>query len=191
MVIEASPWAFWRHHACEVVLFAVLAAPVLAIRPSVGNIVAVVVFFVAYFGFSFLSDMRTRLRVDEDGVEYLAGGRDQVFIAWNETARIVPRRFRWWTAEDAIVFLDGGDRPLLVAGISMFAPADLDALEGAARAYVPVDSPVILSPFTGRADGERHPELVPQRTSERLLASSISSFLIAAVVAIVLLTVFE
>ena len=129
MVIEASPWAFWRRHACEVVLFAVLAAPVLAIRPSVGNIVAVVVFFVAYFGFSFLSDMRTRLRVDEDGVEYLAGGRDQVFIAWNETARIVPRRFRWWTAEDAIVFLDGGDRPLLVAGISMFAPADLDALE--------------------------------------------------------------
>lgn len=191
MIFEASPRAFWRHHACEVVLFAILAAPVLAIRPSLGNIGAVVIFFVAYFGFSFLSDTRTRLRIDDDGIEYLAGGRDQVFIAWNEVARVVPRRFKWWTAEDAIVFLDAAGRPLLVAGISMFAPADLDALEREARRYVEVAPPVVLSPFTGRAGGERHPELVPQRTSERLLASSITSFLIAGLVALAFVIIFE
>lgn len=191
MTIQGAASAIWRHHACEVVLFALLAAPVLSIRPSTGNAIIVAGFFLSYFGLSYLSDIRTSLVADDDGVEYLAGGRDRVFIAWSEMARIVPRRFRGWPAEDAIVLLDDSDAPLLVAAVSMFDRRSLDALKAHAERFVEVDQPVVLSPFTGRAHGVRHPELVPQRTSERFLASSIGGFLLAAFVAVVLVTIVE
>ena len=134
------------------------------------------------------SSERTRLSRDiHDGIAQ--GFSSIVLLARAARTEEDPQRVRELLAH----LEDGATRGLEESRrvVAALAPADLDALEGAARAYVPVDSPVILSPFTGRADGERHPELVPQRTSERLLASSISSFLIAAVVAIVLLTVFE
>lgn len=189
MTIYGDAGAFVRHHVCEFVLFVLLAAPVLAIRPSRGNIATVVVFFVLYFAFAYRSDCATRLRVDDDGVEYLAGGRDRLFIAWSEIGAIVPRRYRGWPAEDALVLLDPNDRPLLVAGVSMFRREDLEASRTYAAGRAGVRSPAILSPLTGRENGRRRPELVASRSSERLLASSIGGLVLAALVAVVLVTV--
>ena len=169
-------------------LFALLAAPVLAVRGSFGNVCAVVIFFLGFGAFSFLGDVPTRLRVDDDGLEYLAGGRDRIFLAWSEVGSVAPRRFRGWPAEDALVLLDHGRRPLLVAGVSMFERGDLVRAVAHIRGHVAVEPVTVLSPLTGKAGGRRRPELVPQRTSERFLASSIGGLVVAAAVAAALVT---
>lgn len=191
VTIHGEASAFLRHHVCELVLFVALAAPVLAIRPSPNNILVVVVFLVLYFAFSYRSDCATRLRVDDDGVEYLAGGRDRLFLAWSEIGAIVPRRFRGWPAEDALVLLDHGGRRLLVAGVSMFSRPQVEALSAYVGGRAEMRQPAVLSPLTGREHGVRRPELVSERSTERVLASSIGGLALAVVVAVVLFTVFE
>ena len=186
MTINAAAVAYLRHHLCEFLLFVVLATPVLVMRPFLGNVVVVVLFFVMYFGFSYQSERAVRLRVDDDGLQYLAGGRDRSFIAWSEIGAIVPRRFRGWPAEDALVVLDHADKPLLVAGVAMFGDADLRRVKAYAGQRVEVREPVVLSALTGRAGGHRRPDLVPERTSERFLASSIGGMVLAALVAVAL-----
>lgn len=191
VTIHGEASAFVRHHVCEFVLFVALAAPVLVIRPSRNNILVVVVFLVLYFAFSYRSDCATRLRVDDDGVEYLAGGRDRLFLAWSEIGAVVPRHYRGWPAEDALVLLDHGGRRLLVAGVSMFSRPELEALRAYAAGRAEVRPAAILSPLTGRENGVRRPELVSERSTERVLASSIGGLVIAAAVAVVLFTLFE
>lgn len=73
----------------------------------------------------------------------------------------------------------------------MFARPELEALSVYAAGRAEVRPPAILSPLTGRVDGVRRPELVSERSSERVLASSIGGLVLASVVAVVLFTLVE
>lgn len=169
-------------------LFVVLMVPVLVLRPFLSSFLTAFGLVAAFGVVGYLSDKPTQLTVSDDGVEYLAGGRDRHFLAWSEIGSIVPRRFRGWPAEDALVVRDHADRPLLVAGVSMFHHADLVEVVRFARQYVEVTEPVRLSAFTGRAHGQRRPDLVPERTSERFLVSSVGGFLLAGIVGFTIIT---
>lgn len=184
--MQCSPAAFFRHHACEMILFALLATPVFVIRPSIQVFCLIVVFYLSVIVLGYLSDRPTVMSVHEEGVEYLAGGSDRHFVAWSETAKIVPRFFRGWPAEDALVILDHRNRPLLLAPISMFERSAVEDAIAEMRDHVDVTPPVYLSPFTARAGGRKRPELVPARSSERFLASAVLGLIGALIAAAII-----
>lgn len=169
----------------------ILAIPVIAVRPSLLNLGLIGVLAAAYFGIGFLTDRATQLHADADGVYYLPGGRDRAYLAWSEIGTIVPRSFSGWPAENALVVLDHERRPLMVASVSMFDRGQIDEFLTYAQARVPVGEPVRLSPFTAKADGVAHPELVPERTSERFLASAVGGLLLSLFIAAVLFILVE
>lgn len=183
--------SFVRHHICEAALLIAIGIPLVAIRPDRINIGISAGLGCALFVLLWFSDSATTLRLDDDGVEYFGGGRSRSFVAWSEVGQVVPRRFRFWPAEDALVFLDHTGRPLLVATVSMFAREQVAASVREIRQYVPVTPPVRLSPFTARANGERHPELSPERTSERFLVSATGGFILTVVCALLIYFIFE
>lgn len=191
MSLHSNATAFWRHHLCEVILFTLLAIPVVAVRPSLLNVGLIVILAGTLFTIGYLTDMATTFRLDQDGIHYLPGGHRRVFLAWNEIGEIIPRSFRGWPAENAFVVVDHSRRPLLVASVSMFTEADARRALDYATQFAPVSEPVKLSPFTAKAEGVSRPDLVPERTSERFLASSVGGLLTACAIAAVLFVFIE
>lgn len=187
MVIRSNRHAYLRHHVCESVLLLILAAPLLVFHDSGTTVLVMAGFLIALPILGYVTDMASSLQVDDDGLSYLEGGVARRFLAWSEIGELVPRRFRGWPAEDAVVALGRDGRPLLVAGVSMFKYTDVVGVMSIASEHVPVAAPVFLSPLTARADGRRRPELAPQRTSERLFASAFVALLAAAVVTVAIL----
>ena len=191
VTVKGNSATFWRNHVCEVVLFVLLAIPVVAVRPSLLNVGLIVLLAGALFAVGYCSDMATELELDDDGVHYLPGGHRPIFLAWQEIDQIVPRTFRGWPAENALVVLDQAGHPLLVASVSMFETSEVAAALDYAERHVAVQPSVQLSPFSGKADGVARPDLVPERTSERFLASSAAGLLLACVIGLALFLLVE